>query len=372
MTRAAPRSETARRAGGPAPAATAVAVAAFLTMLLPAGVPAEPTAAPAITFIHMAGPTTGWARTNTRLLRTDDGGVHWTDVTPPGRASIADAAHAFLGGSAAWIAVAPGAAATVDVFRTTNGGRTWRRAVATAQNVGQMVFADARRGWMTVDLDNAMSSEALRLLHTEDGGVTWTEVARTDLPVDPVRSGLPISGDKSGFAFLDATTGWITGYVPRDNYTYLYTTTNGGRTWRFETLPLPTGMGTVQVGLNPPAVFAPSEAVLTAQLNGARVPLTLVYVTHDAGAHWVFTAPVPANTPVSSFLTARVGWMSSGTTLYATRDAGHHWTIEPPSGVFRDVAELDFVSETAGWAVIRSAPFLLKTSDGGRTWAPVR
>ncbi|HYM69807.1 MAG TPA: hypothetical protein VEZ44_09445 [bacterium] len=371
MTRAAPLSETARRAGL-APAATAVVVAALLMFLLPSGVPAETAAAPAITFIHMAGPTNGWARTDTRLLRTDDGGAHWTDVTPPGRASIAGAAQAFLGGSAAWIAVAPDTATAADIFRTTNGGRTWSRAVATARNVGQMAFADARHGWMTVDLDNAMSSEALRLLRTTDGGATWTEVARTDLPGDPVRSGLPISGDKSGVAFLDANTGWITGYVPRDNYTYLYATSNGGRTWRFEALPLPAGTGTVEVGLNPPTVFAPSEAVLTARLSGTAVPLTLVYVTHDAGVHWVSTAPIPANTSVSSFLNARVGWMTDGATLYATRDAGHRWTIEPRSGAFRDVAELDFVSETVGWTVVRSAPFLLKTSDGGRTWAPVR
>jgi photosystem II stability/assembly factor-like uncharacterized protein len=371
MTRPAPCSECARRAGL-APAAAAVVAAVLMTVVLGTGVPAEPTAAPAITFIHMAGPTDGWARTNTRLLRTGDGGATWTDVTPAGRASIGGAAQAFFGGSAAWIAVAPDTATAADVFRTTDGGRTWRRAVATARNVGQMAFADAHHGWMTVDLDNAMSSEALRLLRTADGGATWTEVARTDLPGDPVRSGLPISGDKSGFAFLDGNTGWMTGFVPRDNYTYLYATSTGGRTWRFEALPLPTGTGTVEVELNPPAVFAPSEAVLTAQLSGARAPLTLVYVTHDAGAHWVRTTPVPVNTPVSSFPSARVGWMTNGATLYATRDAGHHWIIEPPSGAFRDVAELDFVSETLGWAVVSSAPFLLKTVDGGRTWAPVR
>jgi len=347
------------------------AVVILLAAMSPA--PAQTPAAAPITSIHMVDSTAGWAQTADRLLRTVDGGAHWTDVSPPGAGGSGHPATAFLGSSAAWIVPEPRSGSTaLDVFRTTDGGRTWTRSRVTAASVGQITFVDARTGWMTVDLDNAAGSEALRLLRTMDGGATWAEVARTDRPAAPAGHGLPLGGDKAGFAFLDARTGWMAGYIPQDDYSYLYVTRNAGGMWERQALAIPAGAGTVQFGLAVPSVFALGDAVLPVQLNSAGPALSLVYVTHDGGRHWIPTAAVPLSATAASFPSVRVGWLTDGGRLYATTDAGHHWTALPRSALFTDATELDFITPSAGWAVRDGAPSLLKTADGGRTWAAVR
>lgn len=327
----------------------------------------------AIRSVRMADSTTGWAQTADRLLRTTDGGAHWTDVSPPGTVQSGRLTVASAGASNAWVVPEPpSGGAALDVFHTADGGRTWTRARAAAQTVGQLTFIDARRGWMTVDLDNAAGSEALRVLRTTDGGRSWTEAARTDSPGQPARSGLPFEGDKTGFAFLDARTGWMAGSIPRDNYSDFYATRNAGSTWQRQTLSIPAGVGSIQFGLTPPFVFPPADAVLPAQLNANAQSLSVVYVTHDAGRRWTPTAPVPMPATAASFTTVRVGWLTDGGTLYATSDAGHHWAALPHSALFTDVTELNFISSALGWAVRDGTPSLLKTADGGRTWVAVR
>lgn len=331
-----------------------------------------PAAAP-ITSIHMVDAKAGWAQTADRLLRTADGGTHWTDVSPAGAGGSGHFTSVFLGASRAWVVPEPASgSAALDIFRTVDAGRLWARSRVTAASIGQMMFVDARTGWMTVDLDNAAGSEALRLLRTVDGGATWTEVARTDRPDAPAGHGLPFGGDKAGFAFLDARTGWIAGYTPRDDYSYLYVTRDAGSRWQRQALPVPAGIGTIEFGLVVPFVFAPADAVLPVRLNAQAATLSLVYVTHDGGRHWIPTAPVRSSVTAASFASARVGWLTDGGTLYATADAGHHWTALPRSPLFADVTELDFVTPSAGWAVRDGAPSLIQTADGGRTWTAVR
>ncbi|MHB8732495.1 MAG: WD40/YVTN/BNR-like repeat-containing protein [bacterium] len=335
--------------------------------------PAQAPAAAPITSIHMVDSMAGWAQTADRLLRTVDGGAHWIDVLPPGAGRSGHLTAAFLGGSAAWIVPEPASGSTaLEVFRTKDAGRTWARSRVTAASIGEMTFVDARTGWMAVDLDNAAGSEALRLLRTADGGATWVEVARTDRPDGPAGHGLPLGGDKAGFAFLDARTGWLAGYIPQDDYSYLYVTRNAGGMWERQALAIPAGAGTVQFGLAVPSVFAPGNAVLPVQLNSAGPALSLVYVTHDGGRQWIATAPLPCSMTAASFSSVRVGWLTDGARLYATIDAGHHWAALPRSALFTDVTELDFISASVGWAVRAGAPSLLKTADGGRTWTAVR
>ena len=327
---------------------------------------------PSITFIRMIGPASGWAQTADRLLHTHDGGAHWVDVSPA-RGWTGRPTAAFLSASAAWAAPAPASgAATIGIVRTADAGRTWTRSNVSAGNVGQFAFVDARTGWMTADLDGAAGSEALRILRTVDGGATWAEIARTDLPGAPVQSGLPFNGDKTGFAFLDPRTGWMAGYVPEDNYSYLYVTRDSGATWQRQALPVPAGIGAAEFGLTAPFVFPPGDAVLVAQLRTAAAALSALYVTHDRGTHWTPTAPVPAAVSAAAFVTSRTGWVTDGTSLYATIDAGHHWTARPRGALFTGVTQLDFVSPAAGWAVRDGAPSLLRTADGGRTWVAAR
>ena len=66
----------------------------------------------------------------------------------------------FVDGTYGW-------AAGTGVWKTTDGGATWRRIpVLAGTTLRRIVFADRNRGW-ALGHDN-------RVLRTEDGGETWT------------------------------------------------------------------------------------------------------------------------------------------------------------------------------------------------------
>jgi photosystem II stability/assembly factor-like uncharacterized protein len=57
--------------------------------------------------------------------------------------------------------------------------------------------------------------------------------------------------------------------------------------------------------------------------------------------------------------------------LYSTSDGGQHWTKLSPGANFKRVTSLSFVSTTTGWGIggqSDTSSFLLKTTDGGKTW----
>jgi hypothetical protein len=67
-------------------------------------------------------------------------------------------------------------------------------------------------------------------------------------------------------------------------------------------------------------------------------------------------------------------WATDGTILYSTGDGGNHWTKLSPNGSFKNIVQLDFISDTVGWAISSTAPAsssLLKTVDGGQTWTTI-
>ncbi len=67
-----------------------------------------------------------------------------------------------------------GWAAGTGVWRTTNGGTTWRRIpILDGTTLRRIVFADRNRGWV-LGHDN-------RILRTPDGGETWLLALDGDL-----------------------------------------------------------------------------------------------------------------------------------------------------------------------------------------------
>jgi len=337
----------------------------------------------------MIDKTTGWAITAIEhIIRTTDGGTSWKDVTPkyPANAALTPAGIGtdFLSGDLAWVAVSQiekgNNTYPTTVFRTNDSGQTWQSAILPNNELGvsQVIFVDAQNGWVISSLGGgAAGSQAVDIFHTTDGGKTWVRVTHIS-PTNSSNSGtLPLGGDKSGFSFVNASTGWAAGFTPVDNFVWLYVTHDSGVTWQHQTLPFPSNIKTAQVATMPPTFFTATDGILLATLETPNGSSSYFYVTYDGGLTWGSPRQIPIFLSTSpSFIDMQHGWVTSGdgTTLYATQDGGQHWTKIIPSSNFKNAYLLDFVSTETGWAIGGPGPnttFLLKSQDGGHTWITI-
>jgi photosystem II stability/assembly factor-like uncharacterized protein len=347
----------------------------------PTKAPSAPGRPVTLSSIHMIDTMKGWALTDTRVLRTTDGANTWHDVTPKYSAQgqiriIGD----FLTTSVAWVAISQGSsAATTPIYHTIDGGATWQQGTVQASPVGvvSLNFINVQDGWLLTSQGAAAGSEEVDIWRSTDSGTTWTKVASANPANDDKPGTLPFGGDKTGMNFVNATTGWVTGTEPRDDFVWLYVTHDGGSTWQHQTLPLPTQGNGVQVVAQPPKFFTASEGILPAIIDMPNTPYTYIYVTHDGGATWNFTSPITAPTNNFDFIDVNHGWAVSGdnnNVLYTTSDGGQHWTKLPSSTNFTNITSLDFVTSQVGWAISNDythPAILLKTVDGGATWTKV-
>jgi photosystem II stability/assembly factor-like uncharacterized protein len=325
--------------------------------------------------LHMANAQSGWALGGDKLYRTDDSGVTWTAITPPEAALEAGGAPSyspafFLGADTAWVTAPQGE--SVAVFRTDNGGRTWRKATVPVKSMGgtRLWFIDADQGWLLVPEGAAMMHEAVALYHTGDGGATWNKVAETD-PQQGHPGDIPFAGDKSGIAFRDAHTGWITGYTPVPGHVYLYVTHDGGKTWGEQPLAVPATLADHDMSSFPPQIFGLDAAVLPVQTGDG----ILFYVTGDGGKTWAAGAPLPRTQRETSlvwdFADMANGVVADGNRLWRTTDGGKTWTGGQPVAALQDVRQLDFTG-VGCWALTGQQPptHLRLSVDGCRTWEP--
>jgi photosystem II stability/assembly factor-like uncharacterized protein len=328
--------------------------------------------------LHMIDASIGWALSEHTVLRTTDGGVHWTNVTPPGttltQSSIAD----FPTASLASIATPQANEATTQVLHTADGGQTWQQATIQMPFPRQISFIDSQHGWILAAVrPPGGAAEPVSVFRTTDGGKTWVNVA-TALFSDTTPAGrLPYGGQKSGMRFLNALTGWVTGSVSLPNLAWLYVTHDGGSTWHQQSLLMPSGMPSTHLSILSPTFFSAADGILPVIFTNVTTDsdiATSIYTTHDGGQTWQSTVPVSAASRILGFADMQHWWATDGTILYSTGDGGNHWTKLSPSGSFKNIVQLDFISATVGWAIsstTSASSSLLKTADGGRTWTTI-
>lgn len=129
------------------------------------------------------------------LLRTGDGGKSWHEWMPPVPGSqlldvaFSDPRHLWV--LAQWAVEGPG---SPQVFRSTDGGKTWRELSHIGRSGGNpapvdydypqnMTFTSALKGEIELVLDRESmtiddSHEVVETLATSDGGATWKMVRR--------------------------------------------------------------------------------------------------------------------------------------------------------------------------------------------------
>jgi len=343
----------------------------------PAAINAPIVEAPSLVDMHFLNDNDGWGVTETQILRTNDGGVTWYNVTPPNVSQAGNSASTFvLDNEHVWIQVPdmtdyPNAG---TLYRTSDAGITWTSA-ATPFSGANMTFLDKDNGWVLADLGAGAGSQGVAVYQTTDGGATWTQTYVNDPNQPNAGDSLPLGGIKSGLTPLNMQTAWVTGIVYSDGTVYVYRTDNGGKTWsQLTSVPLPPGAANLQLNWNPIVFVSPQTAFMTMNVPSDQ-PSLAVYISNDAGNTWSLTPTLIPNSNATDFLSATEAVIYNGEQFYVTHDAAQTWSTIPTDPAFRDTfTMMDFVNTSTGWVITSDSNghrSLYRTSDGGATWSLV-
>lgn len=229
-----------------------------------------------------------------------------------------------------------GAILTADsILHTDNGGQTWTNVTPPQVAKTQSTFAaglsfNANNAWFVST--PSMNAHSTSVYHTSDGGRIWTS---TDLTRAYMLAWMSFMNSRTGW--LLASPGPATGQEPSD----LYYTSNGGKTWSKvgsaqDNLPLDDG----KTGIS----FANVDTGWITIDNGHHPGEIVLYVTHDAGHTWLpqnvsvpsqmknqYAHPLPPafSSPTNGVLPV-VFDGDKGTVLYFTNDGGKSWAPSSP------------------------------------------
>ena len=351
--------------------------------------------------VDMLDPSRGWGIVglgyeDQHIVRTEDGGQTWIDVTPPelaygiedcGAQAIVQAVDASTawagymnvdvpGGDACW------PAAVADLWKTKDGGRTWRLGSFIQRDQDApggdgsgfpiLEFVDSQYGWALRGFFLGAGSSAVELYRTINGGRTWELLPEVHLQ------------RFTGMDFLDLKHGWVTisygfGYSPAFS---LGQTHDGGSSWEFSEVPPPAGPEQYSsCSLSSPSMRSSTTGQVTFEcLTNEGEPHRFVYETHDGGRTWEVRS-TPARP--DQFVSASAGWRRElprppeetdpGTQhwdLQWTFDGGQSWSSVGTVALLWGTT-FDFVNAQHGWAVAQvreGENALIQTVDGGRTW----
>jgi photosystem II stability/assembly factor-like uncharacterized protein len=116
------------------------------------------------------------------IVRTVDGGKHWSVITVPGAEKLDfRGIRAFDRNTAAVISSGPAEKGQARIYRTADGGRTWKQ-VFEEKRTG--IFFDAIAFWDRkhgIVLSDPVGGK-FALFATDDSGETWKQVPRAALP----------------------------------------------------------------------------------------------------------------------------------------------------------------------------------------------
>ena len=177
------------------------------------------------------------------------------------------------------------------IYLTTNGGNNWDRIdINTVYEVSDLSFIDASTGWGT-----GWSLNGEKLVKTTNGGINWNLIWSGEIY------------DVYSIFFINANTGWITG----DRL--ILKSTNGGSNWFYQIIPYTQGI---------PELYE------------------------------------------SYFINESTGWVvGDGSTILKTTNGGENWggQANPGQSWLWDVY---FNNENTGW-VVGGNGRILKTTNGG-------
>jgi photosystem II stability/assembly factor-like uncharacterized protein len=264
----------------------------------------------------------------------------------------------FLDPKHGWIMVTDHILNQDHLFRTVDGGVTWKNTVLPLR-VGRLFFLNAATGWALQYSFTAGEPAILtyHLLGTKDGGKNWRQISSR-----PFLSGssdnTPVLVD---FAFSDEKHGWVVGGAPY-NVGWVLQTSTGGKS--FEKL--------AQISAFFQACFGVVASVREVWIYGEGGFLH----SQDSGKTWspISLGEFTGNRELVTFRSGVLardgsGWLAGNLTqaiVIGTKNFGQDWQVRLRSDNPR---QFDLISSW-DWdhACAAAAPLLFCTADGGATW----
>lgn len=327
--------------------------------------------APQFTALQMINGRDGWAVTENAILRTNDGGATWYDISmSSGEILGYGTPFSFLDAAEAWV-IEPDSQDPIyagTLHHTQDGGLNWHAMPVPFGN-GKLTFLDKNKGWMMVNLGVGAGSMGVSIFQTTDGGFSWTEVYTNDPNRPNASDSLPLGGLKNNLVALDLQTAWIAGVIYAPDTIYLYKTTDGGKTWALQPLPMVPGLQNIEVNTIGPIFLSENYAVLPVQFFGDTMQ-TGFFISKDSGESWEFSALLPGLGKID-LVSPSDGFYWSGEDLFVSADRGQTWSQITPSIDFGEsLVLIDFVNAQKGWALTfeEGQTVLYKTEDGGINW----
>ena len=315
--------------------------------------------------VFFVNPQTGWAAGDSSLvLRTTDGGVHWTRAVIDTSVSKSEALW-FQDANLGWVADSNG------LYKTTDGGVHWQ----FLQNLNgvhfrDVVFVTPQKGWVTKisGPDTPYGSYVGRLYRSMDGGGTW---------------GLRDSSTGWGYwkiSFADSMFGMLAEGKPYHFAPRLGTwgdtrrTTDGGQTWQV----LPIAPDSV-MGDNPGVPMYTNVKVLDRNFAWRAsfalgwsfgVPFSNggISKTTAGGDTWTrilngvdYVRGGDPNGLAFAIVDTLKGYILYSDNLMGTLDGGATWLTLSLPGVKHDIG---FTESLNGW-IVGDQGLILHTTDGG-------
>lgn len=352
------------------------------------GVPRFPIGAEVdLTFIQMITDLQGWGISGWHILRTEDGGISWRDVTPPeGRLLESDrpeeAVGAFIDAEMAWVVfldIKSFPVMQLNVWTTGDGGSTWSVAAPVFPfGPGEFfeVFLrvhDRWHGWLLTDtiVMGTGRNDTYSLFQTSNGGRTWTEFNLNPYVVTDLE-------------FYNPMLGWISEEMsgPYDSIApFLRFTVDGGETWERQDLPLPpaaTVLADQHRYCSTYDVDFLTDGSLITIVECSQSPfepegsLSYLYLSLDFGNSWDIQ-PLPQSIRAGGEVVVldRENALLLGAEMYSSSDGRQSWTK------FKEVnwtGQFSFVERDVGWAIAKAGEetALVRTLDGGQTWVLIK
>jgi photosystem II stability/assembly factor-like uncharacterized protein len=343
----------------------------------PPAIDAPQVESPALLEIHFFNELDGWGVSESWIVRTNDGGITWYNVTPADVEEMGSAVETFiLDNDHAWIQKPDFNNFPNNglLYHTADGGLTWNIS-STPFSGGDLSFIDAKNGWMLADLGAGAGSNAVAVFQTTDGGTIWTQTYTNDPNLAEAGDSLPLGGIKADLVPLTMQTAWVGGVTYSPGTAYLFRTDDGGHTWSQVNLELPAGAENYELGIDKDQMrfVSAKDGFLVVRMSGDSTQ-TAVYVTNDGGETWSLTPTLIPEAGASDFLSAEEAIIYNGEQFYVTRDRARTWTTVAPDIVFGDsFANMEFVNPDSGWVITVAGDTrsLYRTQDGGATWLPV-